>query len=294
MCAEAPEEIAHSENNQNDFFLTREVPGKGVAAFAGRHFSPGEVVIEEAALYVSAVAAPDGGKNKRLWEAIVEEVRSGRLPPSATSHVGPISALRDLGPVRCRQLLLTKTCGPESALPTPKQAKYEAQVLRTALRLGLVPPSVVSFSAMEYARLRKVIRVNGFAFTGDLREGDAGYDVGEAVFNRISRMNHSCAPNLEANVSWNDVLGTLTNSVRARVEINVGDELNISYQSDVQWSVAERRKKLKEHWGFDCDCTRCVAELSNEDSVAASGTVVAEEKGEMSDSELFEAGLCWD
>lgn len=297
-----------------DAILTREVPGAGVAAFAGRDFSPGEVVIEEPAIFVSALAAQDG-RNELLWEMLREAQRARRLPPSSSplAHLGPLAALRDLGVAGCRKKLLTKTCGDATLLPSPKEARREVEVLRMAVRKGLLPPAVGSFPASEYVRLKKVVQLNGFRFNGKIQEGDPCYDVGEALFDKICRFNHSCLPNLDFDLSWSSALGTVSNRVTATAEIKAGDELNISYMKVASLPLAERQRNFSSHWGFQCMCPRCVAETSEAalapadaaprgakpsvpprppSTVSANG--LAGEAGRSDGDSSSEAGICWD
>merc|ERR1712232_219201 len=77
----------------------------------------------------------------------------------------------------------------------------------------------------------------------------------------ICRINHSCMPNLAFDLAWNDDKKTVYNHVSATTAIAEGDEVNISYLPvRLQLPVGERRKQLREHWGFPCDCARCMDE----------------------------------
>lgn len=245
-------------------FFTREVPGCGVAAFAARTFTPGEVVHTESAMLVSAVAAPHGGRNRQLWEALVRLERSRRLPAFEPSgHLGALCALRDFGVAGCRRWLLTKCIGPEEMLPLPQDARREAGVLRAAVGEGLLPQAAAAFSVDEYARLRRVFQLNGFRFNGDTKEGESGYDVGEAIFDQVSRINHSCDPNLSFDLAAQED-GRLQICIKATEELRQGVEVNISYLPlEVRQAlpVRERLRQLREHWLFDCKCGRCQAEL---------------------------------
>ena len=76
---------------------------------------------------------------------------------------------------------------------------------------------------------------------------------GEAVFGVVSAANHSCDPNCEvAFVGSNLALLVAVRSVRS------GEELSIAYAAT--WhGVAARRRHLLRHYGFWCECARCVA-----------------------------------
>lgn len=239
--------------------IPREVPGCGVAAFAARAFAGGEVVLRERALLVSAVSSLDG-RNRQLWEALVSLDRSRRLPAfEPAGHLGALCALRDLGVEVCRQRLLTKCIGPVEELPSAQDTKREAAVLRAAVREKLVPFATRALASGEYARLRQVFRLNGFRYNGPLQEGAVGYDVGEVLFDKVSRINHSCKPNLSFELSDQEERG-VTITVKASEDIQEGEEVNISYlpaETRRTLPAAERRRQLRAHWLFDCGCSRC-------------------------------------
>lgn len=76
-----------------------------------------------------------------------------------------------------------------------------------------------------------------------------------SVFNVLSMLNHSCAPNL-----YHPRQGKQQYCVTIR-PIQKGQQLFISYLSPNDWSTMEQRQqKLKYSWGFDCICERCGAE----------------------------------
>jgi hypothetical protein len=239
---------------------TREVPGRGVAAFAARSFAPGDTILQEPALLVSSLAAQGKG-NFELWEALKREERARRLPPFIPhAHIGALAALRDLGPNRCRSSLLTK-CGGSDDLPDQQEQKRQLAVLRSMIREGLLPQASTTFTAGEYAKLRQVITLNGFRFNEGLHEDHPHYDTGEALFDQVSRINHACDPNAYFDLSWDCTHGTVINCVRSLKDITEGEEINISYVPQIfQIPLADRRQQLSKHWGFDCDCKRCCAE----------------------------------
>lgn len=246
--------------------IVRPVPGRGFAAFAGRDFALGDTVIEEAALVVSSVATPDGA-NMLLFEALLQEEQARRLAVfSPGAHLGALVALRDLGPAACRARLLTKSVGDEDEMESPEDSKRELAVLKRMVSRGLLPHSVTSLSAGEYAKLRKVVRCNGFKYNAEgcpseIREGQPHYDVGEAMFDLVCRFNHNCSPNLKFNVAWSEEFGAVLNRVTALTTICQGDDLCISYLPErLNLLVSERRSALRNHWGFDCDCAKCLTE----------------------------------
>lgn len=71
-----------------------------------------------------------------------------------------------------------------------------------------------------------------------------------------SRMNHSCLPN--AYFSWNEALGREV--VHAARDISADEEILANYlgADAVYMTHAQRNKRLRRWWGFDCDCPACV------------------------------------
>lgn len=280
-----------------------EVPSCGVAAFAARSFSPGEVVLQERALVASTVAAQDGGQNRNLWQFLVRQECSRRLSAFEPSgHLGAICALRDLGVAGCRQRLLTKCIGPEELLPSKVEARREVAVLKAAVREGYLPQAMAGFPADDYARLRRVFQLNGFRFNGALQKDQSGYDVGEVLFDNVSRINHSCEPNLSFDLQIDEERSCVEIRVRATAHLQEGDEVNIAYLP-VALPCAERRRQLREHWLFECTCRRCQTEQEREASPPGEAADRSEaDRGEpprtrtpsKSRSEASSEGVCWD
>jgi len=80
-----------------------------------------------------------------------------------------------------------------------------------------------------------------------------GAHLGCALSATLSFLNHSCEPNASAQV----VAGRLL--VSARKPLQQGQELSICYV-DATLGRTSRRAVLRDHYGFDCDCARCLAE----------------------------------
>lgn len=80
------------------------------------------------------------------------------------------------------------------------------------------------------------------------------FNCGEVMvqlFPRISRLNHSCAPNCR--VEGSQVISTRT--------VDEGEEVCFSYLAE-EPLVDARRKMLFERWSFLCSCERCRQEES--------------------------------
>lgn len=75
-----------------------------------------------------------------------------------------------------------------------------------------------------------------------------------AVYETISRINHSCAPNSIWHFKKEDVY---VKEVRAKKKIEKGMEITASYIYEEFMSRSERREKLKRVWNFECNCKLC-------------------------------------
>lgn len=75
-----------------------------------------------------------------------------------------------------------------------------------------------------------------------------------------SFFNHSCAPNLSKTrhgLSW---------SFTTSREVEMGEELCISYLGGGELAAREeRRGRLRDGWGFECGCAKCVEEGDEEE-----------------------------
>jgi SET domain len=79
-----------------------------------------------------------------------------------------------------------------------------------------------------------------------------------AVFECISRINHSCVPNVE--VLWDDEQQTM--AVFAYRDIKNGEEIVRTYFDDLLGHelVAVRNAALAREFSFECECVRCLNE----------------------------------
>lgn len=78
----------------------------------------------------------------------------------------------------------------------------------------------------------------------------------EGVFPIISNLQHSCSPNCR--ISWNSERKTL--NLVATQSLKVGDQITICYDYDAvnEFLVEKRQQYLRENYGFDCRCPRCI------------------------------------
>jgi hypothetical protein len=73
------------------------------------------------------------------------------------------------------------------------------------------------------------------------------------VFEKLSRVNHSCRPNAER--WWDPERGVET--VYAIRGIAVNEEITVAYTAVAGKTQAARKSLLKRTWSFDCDCECC-------------------------------------
>eukprot|EP00602_Paraphysomonas_sp_CaronLab_P003190 CAMPEP_0185039102 /NCGR_PEP_ID=MMETSP1103-20130426/35601_1 /TAXON_ID=36769 /ORGANISM="Paraphysomonas bandaiensis, Strain Caron Lab Isolate" /LENGTH=383 /DNA_ID=CAMNT_0027577861 /DNA_START=474 /DNA_END=1625 /DNA_ORIENTATION=- len=80
------------------------------------------------------------------------------------------------------------------------------------------------------------------------------------VFDTLSRMNHSCDPNTV--VCTRVERGIICGSIVALRSLKSGEEITMSYLSQLCLPVSERRELLLSAFLFTCQCQRCSAESS--------------------------------
>eukprot|EP01009_Symbiontida_sp_KSa7_P007484 NODE_4356_length_350_cov_350.033223_g3755_i0.p1 GENE.NODE_4356_length_350_cov_350.033223_g3755_i0~~NODE_4356_length_350_cov_350.033223_g3755_i0.p1 ORF type:complete len:81 (+),score=8.23 NODE_4356_length_350_cov_350.033223_g3755_i0:75-317(+) len=73
-------------------------------------------------------------------------------------------------------------------------------------------------------------------------------------------MNHSCDPNVQVTYNHRNDETLVVTALR---DLEPGEELFISY-IDESMEVDKRMQQLDEHYKFQCACTKCTAELSEQ------------------------------
>ncbi|KAK0612237.1 hypothetical protein B0T14DRAFT_439291 [Immersiella caudata] len=89
------------------------------------------------------------------------------------------------------------------------------------------------------------------AFELPLGMEEVGY---MGLFVELSRINHACNPN--AHVHFSET--TLAMTIWSAKDIEVGEEITISYSS-TELTSEERKETLLKQWGFKCTCSLCSA-----------------------------------
>ncbi|XP_075885288.1 histone-lysine N-methyltransferase SMYD1-like [Nelusetta ayraudi] len=130
------------------------------------------------------------------------------------------------------------------------------------------------YSAAELSHIFGIIKCNGFTMS-DQRGLQA---VGVGLFPNLCLVNHDCWPNCTVvlNHGNQSALSSALHSqrrieLRALEKIAEGEELTVSYVDFLDVS-ADRQKKLKEHFYFDCTCTHC-SQKTKDDLMMASAVV---------------------
>ncbi|RDW70197.1 hypothetical protein BP5796_08594 [Coleophoma crateriformis] len=98
----------------------------------------------------------------------------------------------------------------------------------------------------EHAAILSIFRSNAFKFGRTSQ-------FHQAVFPRISRINHSCIPNAQGN--FHDVLGKF--NIHATRDIDADEELTLNYLQEHGALRAARQLQLLNDYGFSCDCSAC-------------------------------------
>lgn len=121
-------------------------------------------------------------------------------------------------------------------------------------------------SADEISHIFGIIKCNGFTLS-DQRGLQA---VGVGLFPNLCLVNHNCWPN--CTVILNHGNQSAVNSslhskrrieLRAMQKIAEGEELTVSYVDFLNLS-ANRQKKLKEHFYFECTCEHCSKHINDD------------------------------
>lgn len=105
----------------------------------------------------------------------------------------------------------------------------------------------------QHQNITNVFRSNAF----NIGHRSEGAPYHQAVFFTISRINHSCIPNAQAN--FHPTLQTF--NVHAIRDIEVDEEVTINYLAESGAGRKVRREALERDYGFSCDCAACGADV---------------------------------
>ncbi|KAL5265128.1 hypothetical protein ACHWQZ_G006014 [Mnemiopsis leidyi] len=116
-----------------------------------------------------------------------------------------------------------------------------------------------SSSRKEDQEWKRALRIYG-------RNAIAVDDSGSALFSTISRINHSCSPN----VDWSYLENHRTRKeVRVIRNIKVGEEVLVDYlaKSESFPLTSDRKEALRWGWHFECKCSLCSLDHDENDAL---------------------------
>ena len=130
----------------------------------------------------------------------------------------------------------------------PSDMSSVLEVARNVIESGLLGNAVHAVSgAKEVATMLLRFGCNNFAVTSNLL-----VTIGAAVCPAGAILNHSCQPNCA--VTWDPVTGA--QEIRCVSAVSRGTELTHSYVDSAS-PTTSRRTRLRNDYGFLCDCVRC-------------------------------------
>lgn len=192
-----------------------EIQGKGVGALAQHRIPVGTRILSESALLVHDASQTPG-------------------------HV--YESFKSLGPEEQEKLL--------------QLASYSDEVLaaqNSRKMLEFYGDSLSLEEGEECMRVSAIVDTNAFFVSGmDKGPRTSAPGVSQAIFLHVSRLNHSCVPN----VHWAYNVETAQMTCHANREIQAGEELTIDYVSSARSTSATRRENLMVY-GFECTCPAC-------------------------------------
>lgn len=156
---------------------------------------------------------------------------------------------------------------------------YLSEVIRSwQLESQELPSWSVEFVASLLAKDER----NAFSFSTFTPDTGLRQVRAYAIYAQASFFNHDCLPNA-CRFEYIDKpgVGNADIVIRSLHDISEGAEVCISY-FPINWGFAERQKKLKEEYGFECKCERCKVEEGWSDGD------IAEQNDEISVEEGFE------
>jgi SET and MYND domain-containing protein len=216
-------------------------------------------------------------KEWRSVEDTAQFIRQARKGSKAKAHVRALQSVLSIMPqsealyfllsgVMVHESLITNSCSKEyhawqyiqtlTEDPTPYNSNFHLKeyVYGYLQLLALVPVSMLPSVTVSACR-QIVARDSHNSFGIRSLEDDGSEFFGWGVWPEASFFNHSCQPNVAKRR-----VGRTWQFWAAR-DLECGEELLISYlggdENDL--NQTERRHRLRS-WGFDCSCSRCLAE----------------------------------
>ena len=127
----------------------------------------------------------------------------------------------------------------------------------------------IKFSERDLRTLRKE---NCFTEMKAFRSNRIESEKGDLLFFVLSRINHSCAPNVDEcslPKESKDQENVVEHELRAIKDISKGEEITIFYLNHVKSIGIKqlRREYLKEKFGFQCKCCVCCGQVDDQDHI---------------------------
>lgn len=119
-----------------------------------------------------------------------------------------------------------------------------------ALRNGTALLMGGSFSSYDLQKLPLIIEFNRV---------DVEYRGlrGLCLFPEACYFTHSCEPNVELNITYDNVKSNFVLSARTVRPVRAGEELLINYMPGNRYPLSRLAIAMKRRWGFECSCVRC-------------------------------------
>lgn len=128
---------------------------------------------------------------------------------------------------------------------------------RLATAVGMLLPEEISGSPELFVQLWCTVNCNRVALLSELSDAT----VGSGIYSPMFLLNHECAPTCcYVNGIQGRDLRQLT--VRAMRPIEPGQQLSITYLSELHLPRLERRSQLLRKYFFSCGCSRCCEPLT--------------------------------
>lgn len=220
--------------------VVKDTPDKGRCLYAKQACEPGQVVFVEGPTQVTLP-----GISQNVWDHLVKLHEATPLNlGSVTFHFAALMSVLKLDKASIDIIL-------DKFVPSPDEEPDEdALRIMQSIKENMPELNVKNGPAdsRRYQKLVSAWRYNSF---GHHKED------GLVLYNRISMCSHSCDPSCCWSYGNDDAF-----VLRARVALQAGDEITISYlqDDDLLKSTMARRQKLQ-NWQFTCGCTRCVLQV---------------------------------
>merc|ERR1719433_1195572 len=219
----------------------RKTADKGRCLFTNEACSPGQVVFVEKPVLVALPAMCP-----KLWEHMqkLHEAQPLNLG-TVTFHFAALMSELTLDQASIDIIL-------DKFVPEPDEEPGE-DVIRILQSIQENIPEVLLGRQIDAPKLQRLVSAWRYNCFGHHKED------GLVLYNRISMCAHSCDPSCCWSYGDEDAF-----VLRARVALNKGEELTISYlqDEDLLKSTAVRQQKLQ-NWRFTCQCGRCRLRVDN-------------------------------